>query len=128
MPGREFGPGPFFDGGHWWLSLAFTGLTLLLWLGIAALVIWAALRWIAPRWRTLSATGASGAYVAAQQPSAIETLRHRYALGEIDAPTFEQMVERILASEARERTGWTGETSYTGERSAPPDDPGVYTI
>ena len=124
MPGRGYGPGPFFDGGHWWLGLAFTGLSLLLWLGIAALMIWASLRWIAPRWRAL---GASGAYVAAQ-PSAIETLRHRYALGEIDAPTFEQMVERILASEARERTGWASGTSGAGERPSPSDDPGVYTI
>ena len=33
------------------------------------------------------------------QPSAIETLRHRYALGEIDTATFEQMVERVLTSE-----------------------------
>jgi uncharacterized membrane protein len=127
MPGRGFGPGPFFDGGHWWLGLAFTGLSLLLWLGIAALVIWVSLRWIAPRWRALSVSGASGAYVAAQ-PSAIETLRHRYALGEIDAPTFEQMVERILTSEARERAGWASGISGVGERHGPPEDPGVYTI
>jgi len=103
-----------------WLNLAFTGLSLLLWLGIWALVVWAALRWVAPRWRT--AMGAASAAYVAPQPSAIETLRHRYALGEIDAPTFEQMVERVLASEARERQG---------EQSAsppPPDDPGVYTI
>lgn len=102
-----------------WLGLVFTGLSLLLWLGIAGLAIWAALRWIVPRWRTALATPA--AYVA-PQPSAIETLRHRYALGEIDAPTFEQMVERILASEARERNG--------EQPSAPPlsDDPEVYTV
>jgi len=103
-----------------WLNLAFTGLSLLLWLGIWALVVWAALRWVAPRWRT--AMGAASAAYVAPQPSAIETLSHRYALGEIDAPTFEQMVERVLASEARERQG---------EQPAsppPPDDPGVYTI
>lgn len=119
MPGRDFGPGPFMDGGHMWLEMAFTGLSLLLWLGIAGLAIWATLRWIAPRWRT--AMAAPAAYVA-PQPSAIETLRHRYALGEIDAPTFEQMVERILTSEARERRG--------EQPSAPPpsDDPEIYTV
>ena len=102
------------------MNLAFTGLSLLLWLGIGALVVWAALRWIAPRWRTAMAA-APTAYVA-PQPSAIETLRHRYALGEIDAPTFEQMVERVLASEARERRG------EQPSAPPPPDEPGVYTV
>ena len=104
MPGREFDPGsgPGFDGGgHLWMGLAFMALSLLLWLGIPALLVWAALRWVAPRLRGLGLTGAAPV----AQPSAIETLRHRYALGEIDTTTFEQMVERILASEARERQG-----------------------
>ncbi len=99
-----------------WLSLAFTGLSLLLWLGIPALIVWASLRWIAPRVRGLSALGAGATQSA--QPSAIETLRHRYALGEIDAPTFEQMVERILASEARERQG---------EQPFAPGEAAIYT-
>jgi uncharacterized membrane protein len=103
MPGRDFGPGPLGGGpgGHW-LGLAFAGLSLLLWLGIPALIVWASLRWIAPRMPSL-ATHQIGVAQSATTPSAVETLRHRYALGEIDAPTFEQMVERILASEARER-------------------------
>ena len=120
MPGREFGPGfAGFDGpGHWVMGLAFMGLSLLFWAGLIALVAWALMRWALPRLRGLPAMAA----MQTAQPSAIETLRHRYALGEIDAPTFEQMVERVLASEARERQG---------EQSAsppPPDDPGVYTI
>lgn len=115
MPGREFGP--YADGGHMWLGLAFMGLSLLFWLGIPALIVWASLRWIAPRLRAMSAGAMSGGMLGAQ-PSAIETLRHRYALGEIDAPTFEQMVERILASEARERQG---------EQPIAPQEPGFYT-
>ncbi|MBV9712015.1 MAG: SHOCT domain-containing protein [Ktedonobacteraceae bacterium] len=34
-----------------------------------------------------------------QQPSALEILRQRYARGEIDAATFDQMRERLEASE-----------------------------
>ncbi|HEX8995144.1 MAG TPA: SHOCT domain-containing protein [Ktedonobacterales bacterium] len=105
MPGRDFGPGPYAGGAHMWLGLAFMGLSLLFWLGIPALLVWASLRWIAPRLRGWSAGAQTGFAGPVAQPSAIETLRHRYALGEIDAPTFEQMVERILASEARERQG-----------------------
>ena len=35
---------------------------------------------------------------------AIELLRRRYVLGEIDADTFEQMVEHVLASELSEQS------------------------
>ena len=34
-----------------------------------------------------------------QQPSALDILRQRYARGEIDAATFDQMRERLEASE-----------------------------
>jgi uncharacterized membrane protein len=89
------------------------GLSLLFWLGIPALLVWASLRWVAPRLRAMS-----GSAFQVAQPSAVETLRHRYALGEIDAPTFETMVERILASEARERQG---------EQPVAPPDAEVYS-
>ena len=36
-------------------------------------------------------------------PSAMELLRQRYVMGDIDATTFEEMVERVMASEAWER-------------------------
>ena len=36
-------------------------------------------------------------------PSAMELLRQRYVMGDIDAMTFEEMVERVMASEAWER-------------------------
>ncbi|HZC04007.1 MAG TPA: SHOCT domain-containing protein [Ktedonobacterales bacterium] len=117
MPGREFGPG-YAGPGHMWIGLVFMGLSLLFWLGIPALLAWAALRWVAPRWRGLAGMSAmSGGMMQTAQPSAIETLRHRYALGEIDSTTFEQMVERILASEARERQG---------EQPIAPLEPDVY--
>lgn len=99
MPGRDFGP--IDGGGHMWLGLAFMGASLLFWVGVTALVVWALLRWVAPRLR--GTLGMANSFVAPQPNSAIETLRHRYAMGEIDADTFEQMVERILTSEVRER-------------------------
>ncbi len=80
------------------MGLVFLGLSLVFWLGIPALLVWASLRWVAPRVRGL---GWGAAPAIAPQPSAIEALAHRYAMGEIDAPTFENMVERILATQAR---------------------------
>jgi putative membrane protein len=107
MPGRHFGPGPFLDGGwHGWLGLAFAGLSLLFWVALIALIVWAVSRWIAPRMRGGTAAPLmAGAAMGMAQPSAIELLRQRYARGEIDTTTFEQMTERILASEVREREG-----------------------
>jgi uncharacterized membrane protein len=96
------------------------GLSLLFWVGLTALLAWALMRWVLPRMRGIPAMAAmSGGMMQAAQPSAIETLRHRYALGEIDAPTFETMVERILASEARERQG---------EQPLAPYDTGAYPV
>ncbi|HZO71713.1 MAG TPA: SHOCT domain-containing protein [Ktedonobacteraceae bacterium] len=44
-------------------------------------------------------------YTAPQnQPSALEVLRQRYARGEIDAVTFDQMRERLQASEGPRQT------------------------
>jgi uncharacterized membrane protein len=91
---------------------------LLFWVGLISLLAWALMRWVLPRLRAMPAMAAmSGGAFQPAQPSAVETLRHRYALGEIDAPTFEQMVERILASEARERQG---------EQPGAPQDTSIY--
>jgi uncharacterized membrane protein len=38
----------------------------------------------------------------ANEPSGLEVLQQRYARGEIDTPTFENMRERLVASGARE--------------------------
>lgn len=39
----------------------------------------------------------------ADEPSSFELLRRRYVVGEIDAPLFEEMTERLLVSEEAER-------------------------
>lgn len=86
-----------------WVGLMFMGMSLLFWVGVTAFIVWALMRWVAPRLRNSPLMTSN--IMQPQQPSAVETLRHRYAVGEIDAPTFELMVERILASEERERQG-----------------------
>ena len=134
MPGRDFGPGPFDGPGHVVMGLVFLGLSLVFWLGIPALLVWASLRWIAPRVRGW------GAAPAVAQPSAIEALAHRYAIGEIDATTFENMVERILSTQARGRQPYEAYHPYepptmptmptmpnSSDRPETPGDGGIYT-
>ncbi len=46
--------------------------------------------------------------------SALEILRQRYAAGEIDTVTFEQMHERLIVSYQQERHGMPRDTGYQG--------------
>ncbi len=115
----HFGHFPFSHGfgGPFWFHLLGAGLTTLVWLGLLGLLIWAVLR---------LARGRSGALAGApwqgygipptREPSATEILRQRYARGEIDAETFQQMMERLQAS--------TPQASETSE----PDDPAGRTM
>jgi uncharacterized membrane protein len=82
-----FGPGLLFL-----LPLFFLGK--IFWIVILGLLVFALLRWFSLRRRQIPVYqfGASTA-----QPSALEILRQRYARGEIDATTYEQMRERLEA-------------------------------
>jgi len=86
-------PGVWF--GYSWGGMLLMLLSMLLWFAILGLLIWALVRWLAPRasggWPPSGATG----------PSALEILRQRYARGEIDATTFEQMCERLEGGASR---------------------------
>ncbi len=64
----------------------------ILWLVLLGLLIWALVRWLAGSHRPF-----------ARERDALEILRQRYARGEIDAVTFEQMRERLEASGEREK-------------------------
>jgi uncharacterized membrane protein len=75
----EFGP-------HLWL------LGGLLWIVPWALLIWGLIRWIGSSNRRILFSHPDQPPVA---PTALEMLRQRYARGEIDAVTFEQMRERL---------------------------------
>ena len=77
----------------WWTaSLLFEWLPILLVLALAAAIAWAL---IAPETRPRHEQLAPNPLP--QTP--LEVLRTRYALGEIDTVTFEQTLERLLASE-----------------------------
>jgi uncharacterized membrane protein len=66
----------------WWMILS-----SLFWLGLAAVVVWALVRWLssAMRWTTPRAPHEP------VQLSALDMLKARYARGEIDTATFQMM-------------------------------------
>ena len=69
--------------------MAFGGV---LWIAILVILGWALIRWLERKTHVSSPSGPAS-------PSALEILRQRYARGEIDAATFEQMRERLQATE-----------------------------
>lgn len=117
MPGHFDAPGPYMGGPE---SLLFSGLSLLLLLGIPVLLFWAASR---PSLTRGSAAGAQS-HIEQRNVSAIELLRQRYALGEIDGDTFEQMLERLLNAEVRAARDERVHRLMTGDTSPtyPPQD------
>jgi putative membrane protein len=99
MPGDFFGPDPYVAGpAPVWTMLLLSGLSLLLWSAVAGLLVWAALRFLRPP----QPAHLAEPMLEPPELSAVELLRLRYVLGEIDAATFEQMLERVLASQVRE--------------------------
>ncbi len=84
-------------------------LMLMLWLVPLAVMLWAAMR---PTAQAVERPATP------PQPTAMELLRQRYVLGEIDAMTFEEMLEHVMASELWEQRGYTRRLP----RSQPPAD------
>ncbi len=79
--------------GYGWEGVLIMALSMLFWVALIAAAIWAFTRWQADR------TSSSGA----ARPSATEIRRQRYARGEIDAATYEEMRRRLEpADEPRE--------------------------
>jgi putative membrane protein len=70
-------------------------LTTIFLIAVLVVLVWALIRWINGR-----TTGSVPPYtsVPPSGPSALEILRQRYARGEIDTATYEQMRERLEAS------------------------------
>lgn len=83
--------------GYGWpmLWMAFWNI---LWLVLLGLFIWALVRGL-----TRSSRGAGSHHSPERSLDALEILRQRYARGEIDTATFEQMRERLEVSRERER-------------------------
>lgn len=75
---------------HW--GMGFWPLFPLFWIGIISCIVWGARRWSGYRHERYAPPFTH------HQPDALEILRQRYAHGEIDATTFDQMRERLYAS------------------------------
>ena len=80
--------------GYGWNGPAMLMMTLssLLWIALIAVLIWAVIRWL----------NKQNVHTTTATPSAMEILRQRYARGEIDTATFEQMRERLLTPSTSE--------------------------
>lgn len=90
-----FGYGPY--GGPPADHLFMSGMSALVLLAFIGLVVWAATMYYH--------RSQARRQLATQQeaPSAIELLRRRYVIGQIDLVTFEEMVYHVLKSEQHER-------------------------
>ena len=96
-----------------WATVAMFALSVLPWLVVPSLLVWAASRW----W-SLQQPRVEPAIEPPPQISAAELLRQRYVLGEIDATTFEEMLERVLHSEAQESLAHLNAAVERGSRAA----------
>ena len=107
MDGHPWGGG-FFEGP----GLLFSVLGTLFWIALMIGLSWAILSLLIPVMRPMLADifGSKSTGV-----SALELLRQRYAAGEIDAVTFDQMQERLIASYQQEGHGIPQDVSYQEE-------------
>ena len=78
--------------GWGWLMM---GLGTILWIAILVVIVWALIRWLNTRSSTQAPPPSSGVH---SGPTALEILQQRYARGEIDTDTYEQMRERLEAT------------------------------
>ncbi len=83
-----------------WLSTLLMSLGMVLWIALLVVLVWAIIRWI-ERKTTTQASPVTGAPPSG--PSALEILNQRYARGEIDTVTFEQMRERLTSLGAQDQ-------------------------
>jgi putative membrane protein len=93
-----------------WPGMLLSTLSTLFWAALFIWLVWVLLVWVLPYIFPLFA-GPSSEMSA--EPAALEILRQRYAAGEIDGVTFEQMRERLNAS-------------YQAEHNEFPPDDGSY--
>ena len=85
----RFGHGPDF----FWGLIPLLGT--IFWIALLGVLVWALFRWLTTRNAPVIGYHPTPP---PYQPSAVEILRQRYARGEIDDVTFQQMRERLEAS------------------------------
>ena len=80
-----------------WGGIVMMTFGMVFWVAVLIVLAWALIRWV--NTKTFASTpptiGAGQAF-----PSALSILQQRYARGEIDATTFDQMRERLEATGA----------------------------
>ncbi len=86
---------------HWGMIHGFWLLPSLFWLVVMALLVWGAIRWFNSRGGHIHSyyPGVPHFDAPPTRLSALEILRQRYARGEIDEVTFNQMRERLQGSD-----------------------------
>jgi hypothetical protein len=77
-------------------GVLYLGLANLFWIGLFGMMVWAVIRsGLSWNQRSLSAPE--------EEPSALERLRRRYILGQIDIDTFEEGLVEVLELEEQDR-------------------------
>ena len=101
--GHPWGGHPWGEpwGHDWWPGMLLSTLNNLLWIALIIGLAWVLLRLISP----FILPALANIFGVAPTDSPLEILRQRFAAGEIDAITFEQMCERLEASYRRESDG-----------------------
>src|SRR5260370_34762683 len=100
MPFERFGDGP-----RWW-SLAAMGFSTLFWLALLGVLVWAASRYLGRR-------QSEPVPVVDAEPSAVQLLRHRYVMGEIDVETLDAKLHHLMVA-ARRRSSRYQESPARG--------------
>src|SRR5258708_14577899 len=85
--------------GFGWGGMFVMTLGMVFWIALLVVLVWAVIQWLD---RRTNHPGSLGTGMPLNQLSAQDILRQRYARGEIDTATFEQMRERLEASASRE--------------------------
>ncbi len=76
-------------------SMFLMSIGMVLWISLLVVLVWAVIRWLD---RRTSTPVSHDTGMPVNGPSALEILRQRYARGEIDTATLEQMCERLESS------------------------------
>ncbi len=89
--------------GFAWPMMLWMILGATLWIILLVILIWALVHWLNRRTMTLPPYETRhDTNIRPGGPSALEILQQRYARGEIDTTTYEQMRERLEASMTRD--------------------------